>query len=159
MCLNYAAFHHNLRVWGSSPCAATKISMKSVMLSEFLGQHPIKDVCITLFQHEMRAAPAWAGAYEWWWNYRKIWAIAIHTSILRWWMRLPGGRQAQPGVATGHNVLAWRLGYVEVFTKKWYINWRLDKLSLCLIRTNSSLEYKRWITAGSCPGNELVWTD
>ena len=30
-------------------------------------------------------------------------------------MRLPGGRQAQPGVATGHNVLAWRLGYAEVF--------------------------------------------
>jgi len=30
-------------------------------------------------------------------------------------MRLPGGRQAQPGVATGQNVLAWRLGYAEVF--------------------------------------------
>jgi len=29
-------------------------------------------------------------------------------------MRLPGGRQAQPGVATGQNVLAWRLGYAEV---------------------------------------------
>ena len=43
--------------------------------------------------------------------------------------------------------------------KKWYINWRLDKLSFCLIRTNSSLKYKRRITAGSCPGNELVWTD
>ncbi|MDA9346398.1 hypothetical protein N9R66_00055 [bacterium] len=26
-----------------------------------------------------------------------------------------GGSQAQPGVATGHNVLAWRLGYAEVF--------------------------------------------
>jgi hypothetical protein len=70
-----------------------------------------------------------------------------------------GRRQAQPGVATGHNVLAWQLGYVEVFIKKWYINWRLGKLSLCLIRTNSSLECKRRITAGSCPGNELVWTD
>ena len=33
-------------------------------------------------------------------------------------MRLPGGRQAQPGVATGHNVLAWRLGYAEVFLSK-----------------------------------------
>jgi len=32
--------------------------MQSVMLSEFLGQHPIKDVCITPFQHEMRPAPA-----------------------------------------------------------------------------------------------------
>jgi len=30
-------------------------------------------------------------------------------------MRLPGGRQAQPGVATGQSVLAWRLGYAEVF--------------------------------------------
>jgi hypothetical protein len=26
-----------------------------------------------------------------------------------------GGRQAQPGVATGQSVLAWRLGYAEVF--------------------------------------------
>ena len=25
----------------------------------------------------------------------------------------------QPVVATGHNVLAWQLGYVEVFIKKW----------------------------------------
>ena len=33
-------------------------------------------------------------------------------------MRLPGGRQAQPGVATGHNILAWRLGYAEVFLSK-----------------------------------------
>jgi len=31
-------------------------------------------------------------------------------------MRLPGGRQAQPGVATGQNVLAWRLGYAEIFS-------------------------------------------
>ena len=30
-------------------------------------------------------------------------------------MRLPGGRQAQPGVATGQSHLAWRLGYAEVF--------------------------------------------
>jgi len=30
-------------------------------------------------------------------------------------MRLPGGRQAQPGVATGQSVLAWRLSYAEVF--------------------------------------------
>ena len=105
-----------------------RLTAPTVVLSEFLGQHPIKDVCITPFQHEMRAAPA-------------------------------GRRQAQPGVATGHNVLAWQLGYVEVFIKKWYINWRLGKLSLCLIRTNSSLECKRRITAGSCPGNELVWTD
>ncbi|MDC3394603.1 hypothetical protein OAX13_03570 [Planktomarina temperata] len=30
-------------------------------------------------------------------------------------MRLPGGRQAQPGVSTGQSVLAWRLGYAEVF--------------------------------------------
>jgi len=30
-------------------------------------------------------------------------------------MRLPGGRQAQPGVATGQGVLALRLGYAEVF--------------------------------------------
>jgi len=30
-------------------------------------------------------------------------------------MRLPGGRQAQPGVATGQSVLDWRLGYAEVF--------------------------------------------
>jgi len=29
-------------------------------------------------------------------------------------MRLPGGRQAQPGVATGPSVVAWRLGYAEV---------------------------------------------
>ena len=27
---------------------------------------PLKDLCITPFQHEMRAAPAWAGAYVWW---------------------------------------------------------------------------------------------
>ena len=27
--------------------------------------NPLKDLCITLFQHEMRAAPAWAGAYVW----------------------------------------------------------------------------------------------
>jgi hypothetical protein len=33
-------------------------------------------------------------------------------------MRLPGGRQAQPGVATGQSVLAWRLGYTEVFASK-----------------------------------------
>ena len=33
-------------------------------------------------------------------------------------MRLPGGRQAQPGVATGQRVLAWRLGYTEVFASK-----------------------------------------
>ena len=33
-------------------------------------------------------------------------------------MRLLGGRQAQPGVATGHNILAWRLGYAEVFLSK-----------------------------------------
>ena len=26
-----------------------------------------------------------------------------------------GGRQAQPGVATGQSHLAWRLGYAEVF--------------------------------------------
>jgi hypothetical protein len=32
-------------------------------------------------------------------------------------MRLPGGRQAQPGVATGQSVLAWRLGYAEVLFK------------------------------------------
>ncbi|MDC0425088.1 hypothetical protein OAL91_01255 [bacterium] len=30
-------------------------------------------------------------------------------------MRLPGGRQAQPGVATGQSVLAWQLGYADVF--------------------------------------------
>jgi len=30
-------------------------------------------------------------------------------------MRLPGGGQAQPGVATGQSHLAWRLGYAEVF--------------------------------------------
>jgi len=30
-------------------------------------------------------------------------------------MRLPGGRQAQPGVTTGQSVLAWQLGYAEVF--------------------------------------------
>ena len=30
-------------------------------------------------------------------------------------MRLPGGRQAQPGVAIGQSVLAWRLSYAEVF--------------------------------------------
>jgi len=45
---------------------------------------------MTAFQHEMRAAPAWVGAYVWWWNHCKIWAITIYTSILRWWMRLPG---------------------------------------------------------------------
>ncbi|MDA9937619.1 hypothetical protein N9D09_00835 [bacterium] len=33
-------------------------------------------------------------------------------------MRLPGGRLAQPGVATGHNVLVCRLGYAEVFLSK-----------------------------------------
>jgi hypothetical protein len=33
-------------------------------------------------------------------------------------MRLRGGRQAQPGVPTGHNILAWRLGYAEVFLSK-----------------------------------------
>ena len=32
-------------------------------------------------------------------------------------MRLPGGRQAQPGVATGQSALALRLGYAEVFQK------------------------------------------
>ena len=31
-------------------------------------------------------------------------------------MRLPGGRPAQPGGATGHNVLAWRLGYAEILS-------------------------------------------
>jgi len=30
-------------------------------------------------------------------------------------MRLPGGRQAQPGVATWQSVLTWQLGYAEVF--------------------------------------------
>ena len=30
-------------------------------------------------------------------------------------MRLPGGEQTQPGVATGQSVLAWQLGYAEVF--------------------------------------------
>jgi len=30
-------------------------------------------------------------------------------------MRLPRGRQAQPGVATGQSVLDWRLGCAEVF--------------------------------------------
>ena len=29
-------------------------------------------------------------------------------------MRLPGGRQALHGVATGPSVVAWRLGYAEV---------------------------------------------
>jgi len=57
---------------------------------------------MTPVQHEMRAAPVWAGAYVPWWNHCKIWAITIYISILRWWMRLPGGRQAQPGAATGH---------------------------------------------------------
>ena len=33
-------------------------------------------------------------------------------------MRLPGSRLAQPGVATGHNVLVCRLGYAEVFLSK-----------------------------------------
>ena len=32
-------------------------------------------------------------------------------------MRLPGGRQAQPGVATGQSVLAWRLGYAGVLSQ------------------------------------------
>jgi len=36
-------------------------------------------------------------------------------------MRLPGGRQAQPGVATGQSVLAWRLGYAEVFICEWAV--------------------------------------
>ena len=36
-------------------------------------------------------------------------------------MRLPGGRQAQPGVATGHSVLAWRLGYAKVFICEWAV--------------------------------------
>jgi hypothetical protein len=27
------------------------------------------------------------------------------------------GRQAQPGFATGQSVLAWRLGYAEIFYK------------------------------------------
>ncbi|MDP4064646.1 hypothetical protein IMCC1933_05140 [Rhodobacteraceae bacterium IMCC1933] len=34
-------------------------------------------------------------------------------------MRLPGGRQAQPGVATGQSVLAWRLSYAEAFMTLW----------------------------------------
>ena len=33
-------------------------------------------------------------------------------------MRLPGGRQAQPGVATGQSILAWRLGYAEVLNNE-----------------------------------------
>ncbi|MDP4063949.1 hypothetical protein IMCC1933_13770 [Rhodobacteraceae bacterium IMCC1933] len=33
-------------------------------------------------------------------------------------MRLPGGRQAQPGVATGQRVLAWWLGYAEVLISR-----------------------------------------
>ena len=33
-------------------------------------------------------------------------------------MRLPGGRQALPGVATGHSVLAWQLSYVEVLARQ-----------------------------------------
>jgi len=63
----------------------------------------MQDLCITPFHHAMRAAPAWAGAYVGWWNHCKFWAITIRISIPRWWMRLPGGRQAQPGVATGQN--------------------------------------------------------
>ena len=37
-------------------------------------------------------------------------------------MRLPGGRQAQPGVATGQSALALRLGYAEVFQKAGHIS-------------------------------------
>jgi hypothetical protein len=33
-----------------------------------------------------------------------------------------GGRQAQPGVATGQNVLAWRLGYAEIFSHNFHRN-------------------------------------
>jgi hypothetical protein len=32
-------------------------------------------------------------------------------------MRLPGGRQAQPGVSTRQSVLAWRLEYAEVLPR------------------------------------------
>jgi hypothetical protein len=37
---------------------------------------------------------------------------------------------------------------------------RLKKvISFYLTRTNSPLKHGRWITAGSCPCNEVVWAD
>jgi hypothetical protein len=49
--------------------------------------------------------------------------------------RLPGGRQAQPGVATGNNVLAWRLGYAEVLVSRFHLRSNSELSSVKLIQT------------------------
>jgi len=49
-------------------------------------------------------------------------------------MRLPGGRQAQPGVATGQSVVACRLGYADVLR----IQNQLAAASICWASLMSS---------------------
>ena len=48
----------------------------------------------------------------------------------------PGGRQAQPGVATGQSVLAWRLGYAEVLVSRFHLRSNSELSSVKLIQTN-----------------------
>ena len=47
----------------------------------------------------------------------------------------PGGRQAQPGVATGQSVLAWRLGYAEVLVSRFHLRSNSELSSVKLIQT------------------------
>ena len=49
--------------------------------------------------------------------------------------RLPGGRQAQPGVATGQSVLAWRLGYAAVLVSRFHLRSNSELSSVKLIQT------------------------
>jgi hypothetical protein len=51
---------------------------------------------------------------------------------------LPGGRQAQPGVATGQSVLAWRLGYAEVLVSRFHLRSNSELSSVKLIQTKQT---------------------
>jgi hypothetical protein len=51
---------------------------------------------------------------------------------------LPGRRQAQPGVATGQSVLAWRLGYAEVLVSRFHLRSNSELSSVKLIQTKQT---------------------
>ena len=82
--------------------------------------------------------------WRWKWLSISVWsALHIQDSCITPFQHemraaLAGGRQAQPGVATGQSVLAWRLGYAEVLVSRFHLRSNSELNSVKLIQTKQT---------------------